>query len=78
MPALRLICGAVLIAALPACAHVAAPQRTAVVSPPVPDYLVIVPDVSVSRSAELAETKEAALDEHADVMAEILSIPPGR
>jgi len=38
----------------------------------------VVPNVSVSRTAEEAELKQAALDPNADVMAEILAIPPGR
>jgi hypothetical protein len=45
--------------------------------PLTPDYVTIVPDVSVSRTAQPAEPRQSALDEHADVMAEILAIPPG-
>ncbi len=41
-------------------------------------YLTIRPDVSVSRTAQPAVARQAALDPNADVMAEILSIPPGR
>jgi len=40
--------------------------------------VTIAPDVSVSRNAEPTPLRQAALDEHADVMAEILAIPPGR
>lgn len=50
-----------------------APPRTPLAS----DYLTIQPDVSVSRSAQPAEEKHAAIDPNADVMAEILAIPPG-
>jgi hypothetical protein len=60
-------------APLPA-AHPAAPRA------PDSDYVVIVPDVSVSataREANEAETKQASVDPNADVMAEILAIPPG-
>jgi hypothetical protein len=41
-------------------------------------YLVIKPDVSVSRNAQPAIAKNAAVDERSDVMAEILAIPPGQ
>lgn len=41
-------------------------------------YLVIQPDVSVSRNARPAIAKNVAVDERADIMAEILAIPPGR
>jgi hypothetical protein len=41
-------------------------------------YLTIEPEVSLSRTAQPAVEKRAALDPHADVMAEILAIPPGR
>ncbi|RYZ04001.1 MAG: hypothetical protein EOO73_25435 [Myxococcales bacterium] len=41
-------------------------------------YLVVKPDVSVSRNAQPAIAKNVAVDEHSDVMAEILAIPPGR
>jgi hypothetical protein len=42
------------------------------------DYRVIKPDVSVSRTALNVEPVEPSLDPQADVMAEILAIPPGR
>ncbi|MDF3070679.1 MAG: hypothetical protein K0R38_6280 [Polyangiaceae bacterium] len=41
-------------------------------------YLVIEPEVSVSRNAQPAIAKNVAVDEQSDVMAEILAIPPGR
>lgn len=42
------------------------------------DYVTVVPSVSVSRTAEEVELAQARLDPDADVMAEILAIPPGR
>jgi hypothetical protein len=41
-------------------------------------YLTIRPNVSVSKTAEPVVVKSASLEERADVMAEILAIPPGR
>ena len=62
-----------------ACGHAASPR---VASPPLhpqaTGYLTIAPDVSVSRSAREYEAKQETLDPNADVMAEILAIPPGR
>jgi hypothetical protein len=43
-----------------------------------PEYVTIAPEVSVSKTAEQAQLKQAALDPDEDVMAEILAIPPGR
>ena len=43
-----------------------------------PHYMIIQAEVSLSRTAQPAEEKQAALDPNADVMAEILAIPPGR
>lgn len=43
-----------------------------------PNYVVIQAQVSLSRTAQPAEDKQAGLDPNADVMAEILAIPPGR
>ncbi|HYQ16531.1 MAG TPA: hypothetical protein VEQ58_12260 [Polyangiaceae bacterium] len=60
------------------CSRSAAPPRLAAQSQVTPDYVTIQPDVSVSRTAQPAELRQATLDEHADVMAEILAIPPGR
>ena len=42
-----------------------------------PGYVTIQAEVSISRTAQPAEEKQAALDPNADVMAEILAIPPG-
>jgi hypothetical protein len=62
-----------------ACGHAASPS---VASPPVhpqaAGYLTIAPEVSVSRTASEYEAKQETLDPNADVMAEILAIPPGR
>jgi hypothetical protein len=43
-----------------------------------PHYIIIQADVSLSRTAQPAQERQAALDPNADVMAEILAIPPGR
>ena len=43
-----------------------------------PHYVVIQPEVSLSRTAQPADQRHAALDPNSDVMAEILAIPPGR
>jgi hypothetical protein len=43
-----------------------------------PNYVIIQAEVSLSRTAQPAEEKQAALDPNSDVMAEILAIPPGR
>jgi hypothetical protein len=62
-----------LLACSPAVTKVAAaPARAA------DGYRTIRPDVSVSRTAEPTVVRSAALEERADVMAEILAIPPGR
>lgn len=60
------------------CAHApaAAPVKP---PPPMNDYVTVLPDVSVSRTAlEEPEQQQARLDPNADVMAEILAIPAGR
>jgi len=61
------------------CASAPPPPRTAAPAQLVdPSYITIQADVSLSRTAQPAEQKQAALDPNADVMAEILAIPPGR
>ncbi len=71
------------------CAHSAAPPSSVAPSlgpPPVaagyfsraPGYVTISPEVTVSRNAQPFTAKPATLDEHADVMAEILALPPGQ
>jgi hypothetical protein len=76
----RLACSAPLASLALACAHSPAP---APVSHPVrattaeESYVTIVPHVSVSRDADDTPQERAALDPNADVMAEILAIPPG-
>ena len=61
-----------------ACSHSAAPPVTAPSAPLDANYLTVYPEVSVSRTAQEAELKQAAVDPNEDVMAEILAIPPGR
>jgi hypothetical protein len=61
-----------------ACSHSAPPPAAANNVSLDANYLTVYPDVSVSRSAQEAELKQAAVDPNADVMAEILAIPPGR
>jgi hypothetical protein len=60
------------------CSSATAPKAAAAPKPFTPEYVTIAPDVSLSRTAQPAEIKPVQLDEHADVMAEILAIPPGR
>jgi hypothetical protein len=71
----RLVGSAIAASLLFACAPAASPAP-----PPRLDggYLVIQPDVSVSRNARPAIAKNVTVDERADIMAEILAIPPGR
>ena len=60
------------------CAHASAPPVNAAAPAGEPEYVTIIPEVSLSKTAQEAEQKQAALDPNADVMAEILAIPPGR
>ena len=62
-----------------ACAHAPPPALQAPAPQPSP-YLTIEPEVSVSATARPVDEKQASadLDPNADVMAEILAIPPGR
>jgi hypothetical protein len=62
---------------LAACSRAAPPPAAITTRPLTPGYVTIVPDVSVSRNAQPAKPRQATLDPHADVMAEILAIPPG-
>ena len=55
----------------------AVPVKSAA-APAAQEYVTVLPSVSVSKTAERAELKQAALDPNEDVMAEILAIPPGR
>ena len=61
-----------------ACAHTPAPLAPPRAPTEEPDYVTIEPDVSLSKTAQETELKQAAVDPNADVMAEILAIPPGR
>jgi hypothetical protein len=74
----QVIRASIAVGLLLGCSRAAPPP--AALPPPVvtPEYVTIAPDVSVSRNAEPASPKQATLDERADVMAEILAIPPGR
>jgi glucose/arabinose dehydrogenase len=76
----RLVVAALLSVLTGACAHDARPVTAAQTRAAAQDedrYVTITPHVSVSRSAEEMEQPRAALDPNADVMAEILAIPPG-
>lgn len=75
----RLVAPALLASLELACAHTrpaAVPAAPAAADEEAP-YVTITPHVSVSRQAEEVEQERAALDPNADVMAEILAIPPG-
>jgi len=74
-------CTVICASSLLACAHATPPHLNTPptsTSPSTAGYLTIAPDVSVSRSAAAYEAKQEALDPNANVMAEILAIPPGR
>ena len=74
----RLSCAVASASALLACGHSATPHVAAPpLDPKSTGYLTIAPEVSVSRSAREYEAKQETLDPDADVMAEILAIPPG-
>ena len=76
---LRLLASlAVSCSLLLACGHAPPPAPRAPAQEPSP-YLTIEPDVSVSAPARPVALKQASvdLDPNADVMAEILAIPPG-
>ena len=61
------------------CASAPPPPRPALQAKQLePHYVIIQADVSLSRTAQPAQERQAALDPNADVMAEILAIPPGR
>jgi hypothetical protein len=76
----RLPCAVITASLLLACGHSAAPPVSVPSPPPSPPaaaYLVIAPDVSVSRTAAEYQAKQESVDANSDVMAEILAIPPG-
>jgi hypothetical protein len=60
------------------CASVPPPPPAVQAKQTEPHYTIIQADVSLSRTAQPAQEKQAALDPNTDVMAEILAIPPGR
>ena len=79
MPLGRFSSSALSTSLLLGCATAPPPPRTPVQAKLAePSYVIIQADVSLSRTAQPAEEKQAALDPNADVMAEILAIPPGR
>jgi hypothetical protein len=61
---------------LVACSHPTLASRQAVPAATT-GYVTLLPDVSVSRNAQPAQPTAPARDPRADVMAEILAIPPG-
>ena len=74
----RLSSSALSTSLLLGCASAPPPRPAAQAKAVEPHYVVIQAEVSLSRTAEPAEQRHAALDPNADVMAEILAIPPGR
>lgn len=75
----RLSSSAISTSLILGCASAPPPPRTPVQAQLVePSYVTIQAEVSLSRTAQPAEEKQASLDPNADVMAEILAIPPGR
>ena len=74
----RVSCIVVSATLLLACGHAATPRvASPAADPKASGYLTIAPEVSVSRSAREYQAKQESLDPNADVMAEILAIPPG-
>jgi hypothetical protein len=59
------------------CARAPATQVSTAAAPKSLDYFTIEPDVSVSRNALPYEEPRTTIDPNADVMAEILALPPG-
>lgn len=75
----RLVTPALLASLALACTNTRPPVAAARAVEARPDagYVTIVPHVTVSRNADETQQPRAALDPSADVMAEILAIPPG-
>ena len=73
----RLSSSALSTSLLLGCASAPPPRPAMQAKPAEPQYVVIQAEISLSRTAQPAEERQAALDPHADVMAEILAIPPG-
>jgi hypothetical protein len=71
----RLLVSALFASSALACSHGRPPAAPTQLE--AEQYVIIQPDVSVSATAREAEQKTAALDPNADVMAEIMAIPPG-
>jgi hypothetical protein len=61
-----------------ACTHSVPAPPHAPTTASVADYRTVQPEVSLSRTAQEAHLKQVFVDPNADVMAEILAIPPGR
>lgn len=78
MPLGRLSSSAISTSLLLGCASAPPPRPPVQAKQVEPNYVIIQAEVSLSRTAQPAEEKQAALDPNADVMAEILAIPPGR
>jgi len=78
MPLGRLSSSAISASLLLGCASAPPPRTPLQAKAAERDYVTIQAEVSLSRTAQPAEEKQAALDPNADVMAEILAIPPGR
>ena len=78
MPLGRFSSSAISTSLLLGCASVPPPRPPVEAKHVEPHYVIIQAEVSLSRTAQPAEEKQAALDPNADVMAEILAIPPGR
>lgn len=72
------LAGSALVASLLLACSPAVTKVAAAPTRPDDGYLTIRPNVSVSKTAEPVVVKSETPEERADVMAEILSIPPGR
>jgi hypothetical protein len=74
----RLISSALGTSLLLGCASAPPPPPAVQAKQTEPHYTIIQAEVSLSRTAQPAQERQAALDPNTDVMAEILAIPPGR
>ena len=74
----RLSSSAISTSLLLGCASTPQPRPAVQAKQAEPHYMIIQAEVSLSRTAQPVEEKQAALEPNANVMAEILAIPPGR
>ncbi len=59
------------------CGHASPSGALTPLSPPDPDYVTLIPEVTYSRTGQDAASDEQTVSSDEDVMAGILAIPPG-